>query len=718
MNMGTLSRFVLGHKLLVTIVWVLMTAAGFASVAPASDALSVGFEMPGSESTETNAAIVETYGNGGSLQPLVAVLTLPEEMTVDSPGVRDELRTAFDQVVRSVPGTRIVSYASTGDRLFVSDDGRTTFGLIYPRFTGGFESSDVPALRSALDAAQIQGTPFQLTGMTELEGGGGEEGNGGVLIETLVGGLGALVVLGWVFGSFLAFVPLLIAAISIVTTFLLIWGLTAFFDVSAIVLFLISLIGLGVAIDYSLLVVTRWREERAAGRENQAAVQRAMETAGHAVIFSGTTVAIGLLVLVALPIPSLRSVGVAGILIPLTSVVVSITLLPVLLATVGPRLDWPRFRRGDQFSRAWARLARLVVRRRWLASAVALTLLAALIVPAFSLELGQPRAESLASSGEAHDGFVALQRAGITDGVLSPFEVSVVGTDPAAAADALGNVDGVSGAVAPAGDAWQKDDSGLVVVVPDVDSNTAEGREVLDRVRDAAHELPGQVRVAGASAVEADFIAELYANAPLLLGLVVFITFLLLVRAFRSLLLPLKAVILNILSVGAAYGVMVLVWQEGYGSEAIWGIEATGAIVSGIPLMAFAFLFGLSMDYEVFILSRMREEYDATGNTDEAVVQGMGHTGRLVSSAALILCLAFVAMGSVPDTTAKIVATGLAAGILLDATIIRALLVPATVSLMGRWNWWLPRWLERFIPHPVPLPAPVRPKPASAPNPR
>ncbi len=279
----------------------------------------------------------------------------------------------------------------------------------------------------------------------------------------------------------------------------------------------------------------------------------------------------------------------------------------------------------------------------------------------------------------------------------------VEGSDPATAADALSGVEGVSGAVAPSGDDWQKDGSAVVAVVPNVDSNTAEGREVLDRVRNAAHELPGQVQVGGASAVEADFIAALYANAPLLLGLVVLITFLLLVRAFRSLLLPLKAVLLNVLSVGAAYGVMVLIWQEGYGSEEIWGIEATGAIVSGVPLMAFAFLFGLSMDYEVFILSRMREEYDATGDTDEAVVRGMGRTARLVTSAALILFLAFVAMGSAPDTTAKIVATGLAAGILLDATIIRALLVPATVSLMGRWNWWLPRWLERVVPQPVPV---------------
>ena len=190
--------------------------------------------------------------------------------------------------------------------------------------------------------------------------------------------------------------------------------------------------------------------------------------------------------------------------------------------------------------------------------------------------------------------------------------------------------------------------------------------------------------------MNADFIDAVYGSFPLMIALISVLTFLLLARAFRSLLLPLKAVILNVLSVGAAWGVIALVWQNGHGSEEIWGIAATGSIASWIPLMVFAFLYGLSMDYEVFILARMREEYDQTGDTDEAVVFGLGRTGRLVTSAALILFLAFAALASGPETDVKILATGLAAGILLDATVIRALLVPAVVSLFGRWNWWLP----------------------------
>jgi putative drug exporter of the RND superfamily len=182
-----------------------------------------------------------------------------------------------------------------------------------------------------------------------------------------------------------------------------------------------------------------------------------------------------------------------------------------------------------------------------------------------------------------------------------------------------------------------------------------------------------------------------------MVGLIALLTFLFLARAFRSLVLPLKAVLLNVLSVAAAWGVIVLVWQKGYGSDLLWGIPAAGSIPSWLPLMVFAFLFGLSMDYEVFILARMREEYDATGSTETAVVRGIGRTGRLVTSAALILFLGFVALATAPPPQVKMIATGLGAGIILDATIVRALLVPAAVALFGRWNWWLPRPIARVL---------------------
>ena len=216
-------------------------------------------------------------------------------------------------------------------------------------------------------------------------------------------------------------------------------------------------------------------------------------------------------------------------------------------------------------------------------------------------------------------------------------------------------------------------------------------------MRDAAHAAGPDVRVGGSPAANADFIDAIYGSFPLILALIGITTFILLARAFRSLLLPLKAIVLNVLSVAAAWGVVVLVWQYGYGSELMWGIDATGSVPSWMPLIVFAFLFGLSMDYEVFILARMREEYDRTGSTQTAVVRGIGRTGRLVTSAALILFLTFTSMASGPETEVKMLATGLAAGILIDATIIRALIVPAVISLMGRWNWWLPRWSARLL---------------------
>jgi RND superfamily putative drug exporter len=211
--------------------------------------------------------------------------------------------------------------------------------------------------------------------------------------------------------------------------------------------------------------------------------------------------------------------------------------------------------------------------------------------------------------------------------------------------------------------------------------------------------------VGGYSPGLVDQIHSLYGDFPWVLGGLALITFILLARAFRSLLLPLKAIVANLLSVGAVYGVLVLVWQQGYGSQPIWGLPATGAITGWIPLFVFAFVYGLSMDYEVFILSRMREEYDATGSTDQAVITGLGRTGRLVTSAALILFLAMAALASAPFTFLKIFATGVGAGILLDATVVRSLLVPAIVSLLGRWNWWLPGWAARLLrvkPAPVP----------------
>jgi RND superfamily putative drug exporter len=700
---SSLTRWVLAHKRTVVLTWILLTVAGVAAAGPATDALDPEFSVPNKEGWETNVEIAKHYrGTGGDTAPLVPVVTLPKGTRADSPQVRAELAKVDRSLERALPNSRLASYASTGDKTFLSKDGRTAFAIVYPQPDPDSAFGENPraekAASAALKGATVGGQPVHLTGFDALMEDSGADSDGpGLLLEAVLGGLGALAVLAFVFASALAIVPILMAVVSIMTTFLLLLGLTELTSVSPIVQFLIALLGLGVAIDYSLIVVSRWREERAHGRSQDEAVQKAMETAGRAVVFSGITVAIGLLALIALPLPFLRSMGYGGMLIPLVSVLVAITLLPVVLAKAGQRLDWPHRRTDDKASRAWTRWATLVARHRWTAAIAGMAVVIALVVAATDLQLGTSDANTLAKSGDARDGLVALEKAGVGEGALLPHEMLVRGTDPGAVASAVAEVDGVHGAVAPDSPQWRRDGTALVEAIPVPDSGSSEGEATLDGVRDAAHGVGPDVRVGGQPASNADFIDAVYGSFPLMIALITITTFILLARAFRSLLLPAKAILLNILSVAAAWGVLVLVWQHGYGSEAIWDIQATGSIPSWLPLMIFAFLFGLSMDYEVFILARMREEFDRTGSTETAVITGIGRTGRLVTSAALILFLTFVAMASSPGTDLKMFATGLGAGILLDATVIRALIVPAVIALMGRWNWWLPRWPARLL---------------------
>jgi RND superfamily putative drug exporter len=702
--LSSLTRWVLAHKRTVVVTWIVLTVAGIAAAGPATEALEPEFSVPDKEGWETNVAIAAHYkGTGGDTAPLVPVATLPEGTSIDSPAVRADLRRIDERLAEALPGSRIASYASTGDRTFVSDDGRTTFAIVYPQPDPDSAFGENPKAEEAASAAlrgeTVAGETVRLTGFDALyeDSGAGNEGPG-VLIEALIGGFGALLVLAFVFASFLAFVPILMAVVAIMTTFLLLLVLAELTAVSPIVQFLIALIGLGVAIDYALIVVSRWREERTHGRQGDEAVQLAMETAGRAVVFSGITVAIGLLALIALPLPFLRSMGYGGMLIPLVSVLVAITLLPVVLAKLGPRLDWPHRRTDDKASRAWTRWAEAVARRRWIAAGAGMAVILALVFAATDLQLGTSDANTVAKEGESKQGLTALEEAGIGEGSLLPHEILIEGpTDPEQLAAELRGVEGIHGAVAPDDAEWRRQGTAVVEAIPVADSGSDEGEATLEGVREVAHAAGSDVRVGGQPAANDDFIDAVYGSFPLMIALITVTTFILLARAFRSLLLPLKAIVLNILSVAAAWGVLVLVWQHGWGSEAIFGIEATGSIPSWMPLMIFAFLFGLSMDYEVFILSRMREEYDRTGSTDVAVIQGIGRTGRLVTSAALILFLAFTAMASGPGTDLKMMATGLAAGILLDATVIRALIVPAVIALMGRWNWWLPEWPARLL---------------------
>jgi RND superfamily putative drug exporter len=703
--MPALTRFVLRHKALVTLFWVVVAAVGVMTISGTTHRMTNNFSMPG-QAFKVDNQIISQYGNGGSQAPYVPVITVPAGQKVTDPGVAAATGRAFAALARAIPGVRIADYATTGNRAFVTRDGRSTFALVYTAPVSGFGGPNLgPVMEHAVTAAAPAGWHVGVTGSQLLANGQPSSSKGtGLMTEAMIGSVGALVILALVFASFLALLPLLIGGISVLATFLVVGGLTELTGVSQIVEFLIALIGLGVAIDYSLLVVSRWREERAAGRDNTAAVTEAMNHAGRAVVFSGLTVAIGLLSMVVLPVPMLRSVGYGGVLVPLVSVVVSVTLLPVILATVGPRLDWPRLRTERRASRVFSAWARGVYRHRWLAALAGLGILAALMLPALSLHLGEPGSSAQATSGPAHDALVTLTDGGVPSGVLTPAEVltsAVSGQAPASEAASVAasaaRVPGVYAAVAPATPDYQRDGTVIVTVIPVAESSVPAGQTTIAGLEQSLLGRPHVIGIGGDGAALIDFNHAVYGDFPLMLAIISVATFLLLTRAFRSVLLAAKAVVFNLISLTAAYGVLTWVWQDGHGSGALWGIPATGAITMWVPLMVFAFLFGLSMDYEVFILTRIREAYDGSGDARHAVVEGLGRTGRLVTSAAAILMLSFLSMSTGPQTDLKILATGLGAGILIDAVVVRCLLVPALVALFGKANWWLPSPLARVL---------------------
>jgi putative drug exporter of the RND superfamily len=347
-----------------------------------------------------------------------------------------------------------------------------------------------------------------------------------------------------------------------------------------------------------------------------------------------------------------------------------------------------------------------MVKHRWVAAGSALAVIGVLFAAFLGIKIGAADSSSLAHTGPAYDTLQVLKDGGVTTGALTPIEV-LTETDKAdSVAQTLGGVDGVTAAVVPTGPGSSVDGETVVVLIPDEETVNSTSVQVVRDVTALADDTDGVIGVTGLGNAQVDFLHAVYGNFPLVLLIISLLTYVLLVRAFRSLLLPLKAVILNLVTLTAVFGLMVLFWQEGYGSNAVFGIAATGAVTFWIPLMVFAFLFGLSMDYEVFILSRIREEYDGGASTDDAVIIGIGRTGRLVTSAALILFLAFAALATGPGTDIKVMATALGFGILLDATVVRSVLVPSLVSLFGDWNWKLPDSVARILrvepssPHP------------------
>ncbi|MGC1419378.1 MAG: MMPL family transporter [Acidimicrobiales bacterium] len=692
--LGRMARLVIRHRRRVMLAWLLCFAAGGYAASQLTHRLSYDFSLPGQPAYQTGEKILALYGNGGNTTPSVLVVTVPTGQSVK--GDESTIASAFSTAQRANPEVRIVDVVNTGDPKFITSNGRTTYVYLFAPPDTSLGADPRIAATQASVAKALPGDNVGLTGIAALSSGGSSKGPS-VLIETLLAGVAALAVLGFVFASFLALLPLLIASVSILTTFLLLLGLSYMTSVSFIVQFLVSLVGLGVAIDYSLLFVTRWREERALGESNEDALVKAMRTAGRAVLLSGLTVAIGLMSLIVLPVPFLRSTGLGGMLIPLVSVAVVLTLLPAILASVGPRWDWPRIRNERSASRGWKVWATGITKHPWLGLIAAVLVLGIAISPVLHLRVGQTSAQAEAQSGPAHHLYQELIDGKVSAGVITPMEVLVDSSHANATVQALRTVFGVQSVALAKGAAGTRSGYSDVIVVPSIETLNSATLGPTRSVEKAVSTLSGVVGVTGEGPGQQAFTSAVYGNVPLMLLVLAILTFLLLARALRSIILALKAVVLNVVSLAATFGILTWFWQDGHGSSPIFGIPATGAVTFWVPITVFAFLFGLSMDYEVFILTRVREEYDAGRSTDEALVEGLGRTGRLVTSAALILFLAFISLASAPLTDVKILATGLGIGILLDATIIRALFVPSLVVLFGKRNWWFPRAFGRLL---------------------
>jgi RND superfamily putative drug exporter len=683
--------------MITALVWLAVTVVGVLIAPNVSGRLVSGNHLSSPAYTATTQ-IAARYG-GATSSPGVLVLDLPAGQTVTSPAARAELTAVDARIAKTAPSLRIVSYAQTSSPSLVGSDGRSTIVLAYPPHDGDdVGTGQIDALIQAAKAAAPALTAHG-TSLVALQAGNSSSGNGSVLAEIMIGAALALVVLALVFGSFLAVLPLLMAIISVLTMQLLIYALTYILPASSpinpAVQFIVALLGLGLSIDYALLIVTRWREERAKGSPNDEAVRTAVRRAGHSVAFSGLVASLGLFALVVVPNSVVRGIGISGLFIPSTATLVALTLLPAVLSKAGPRLDWPRRRRAGDASRFWTWWVRIVIRNRVAAAVLGLGILGGLAGVASTINIALPTTGALASSGTYTDGLRTLTADGFPPATLSTVPIYI--PDAAQApqvVSALDQLTSVRGAVAPRGPVWQRGGSAMVFAIPQHEVGTKQGGTSL---ADIQHTVPRGVLVGGDAALNIDQAHSTYGAFPVLFAVVAIVTFLLLARGLKSILLPAKAVLLNALSVAASYGLLVVVFQHGVGMQALWGTRPYGAIDTLAPLLIFGFLFGVSMDYEVFILARTREGYERTGSTRDGLIEGVSRTGRLVTSAALILFCALASLSTANNIVVREIAAGLAAGVVLDAVVVRMLLLPALVSLFGRANWWLPAPARRVL---------------------
>jgi putative drug exporter of the RND superfamily len=692
-----MARFILRHRFLIVLGWAALTAAGIVTLGRVGPRLDYRYTTPGEPGYESNLKITQRFGIDPAFESILPVLDLPPGMTMATDGGRKMAAAVFAAAPGAGPMV-VADYATTRDPMFILDGGRATWALIAianPDYGPGrgVESR----VQRVVTAATPAGANMTVTGFAQMLSNAGP--NRASLVKGAVFGIGlAFATLVLVYGSPIAVLPILMAIPAICVTFLCVLGMTYVSSVSYFVEYMVVLLSLGISIDFSLIVVVRWREERVRGLANEEAVIAAVQSAGRAVALSGVTAAVGLLSLVVLPVPFLRSVGYGGMLIPFVAVCVAVTLLPVCLSWAGPALDRFSLWSGaaTTYSRGWERWTKFVLDHQWKAAGVGILIIGITAMPALSMKTGEPLIGSLMQVGRAPEAFHRLQGNGIPSAVDFPIYVMTHG-GAAATTEAIKiakETPGVYGVLSPDNASYRRGADTLLTVIPTAEGSLVEGKAIVGRLRARLADLPGGAAdVGGSTAEDVSFTDAVYGNFPLMLTVVSLVTLAILMFALRSVVLAIKAVLLNVASLGSAFGFMVFFWQQGHGSSLVYGMPATDAIRAWIPTVVFASLFGLSMDYEVFVLSRIREEFDRAGSTRDAIVAGMARTGRLVTCTALILMVTFLSLSIGPNQIVKISATTLAVGIIMDAVIIRSLLVPALVSLLGRWNWWMPAGL-------------------------
>jgi RND superfamily putative drug exporter len=669
---------------------IVMGLAGTAGGAFADDLVA-----PGSQSEEAMVLLQERFPEaaGGSA---MAVFAAPEGERLE------DHRPAIDAAVARIADVehvdRVADPFTAGT---VSPDGRIGFAEIaFDRPSMELGPDPLAAVADAFAPAREAGVVAELGGdaafiNAEAQTSGAEA----------AGLLAALVVLLVAFGTIVAaLVPIALTLVAVATGLGGITLLANAMDVSTAAPTIGAMIGLGVGIDYALFIMARYRENRVAGQDNPTALSNAMASAGSAVLFAGGTVVVAMAALVLTGLGFLASIGLSTSLVVLFAVATAITLLPALLSLLGNRIDAGRLvgrRRPvkDAEDTAWWRFAHRVSGRPWPYLVVASVLLLALAAPALQMETGFPDAGDDPTS-TTHRRAYDLLAEGFGPGFNAPLllvaDLRRPGVD-AKAIPALSARIAADPGIAMVGEP-QTSPAGDTVVLPTIPTTApadAETSETLERVRGL---LPANVAVSGMTAMTDDLTKQLTDTLPIFVAAILAASFLLLMVVFRSIAVPLKAAVMNLLSIGGAYGVVVAVFQWGWLKD-LFNLEETYLIVSPLPTIFFAVLFGLSMDYEVFLLSRIREAYDATGDNAESVARGTAATGRVITSAALIMTVVFLSFVANPSALVKMIGVGLSTAIVLDATIVRMVMVPATMALLGRANWWLPRWLDRRLPH-------------------